>query len=256
VVVPGYTTKAGKTTPGSIEARVQADDTGEKYNIGLTDFTIPGFKGTDKYKTFFARSKTPMTGGFVGNVKVVDETLATSKRTELKNALEKDARTELLSKIPKDSFYFPALSTVTFTDLPDTSSSKDTSTLREKITVTGAIVPKSTFTSFLATKSIQKFDGSDIELTNGDKIVVSTANPADINTESLSIGVKGTGTFVAIIDISTVPQLLAGIPRKSFTTALSSLKGLERAEATIRPLWRVSFPKDPAKIKISVTLDE
>lgn len=256
VVVPGATTKSGKTTPGSVEGRVQADDTGEKYNIGLTDFTIPGFKGTDKFTAFYGRSKTPMTGGFVGTVKVVDDTLAASKRAELKVTLEKEARESLLLKVPKDYYYFPALSTATFSDLPDTSTSKDTSTLRQKITVTGAIIPKKTFAAFLATKSIQKFDGSDIELTSGDKLQVTTTNAADINTESFSISVKGNGLFTAVIDVSKVPELLAGTSKKSFTTALESLKGLEKAEANIRPLWRVSFPKDPSKIKVTVILDE
>jgi len=45
VVVPGQTVdSSGKTVPGSIVVTVYSDQPGEKYNIGLTDFTIPGFK--------------------------------------------------------------------------------------------------------------------------------------------------------------------------------------------------------------------
>jgi hypothetical protein len=44
VVVPG---KNG-TTPGSIEVTVYADEVGSSYNAAPTDFTIPGFKGTER----------------------------------------------------------------------------------------------------------------------------------------------------------------------------------------------------------------
>ena len=48
VTVPG---KKG-STPGSVEATIVADEPGDKYNVGLKDFTIPGFKGDPRYATF------------------------------------------------------------------------------------------------------------------------------------------------------------------------------------------------------------
>jgi len=65
----------GKTVPGSIEVTVYADEPLSKYNIGLTDFTVPGFKGAPQFETFYARSKTPMTGGFTGMEPVVEESI-------------------------------------------------------------------------------------------------------------------------------------------------------------------------------------
>jgi hypothetical protein len=68
--VPGASIKDGETIPGSIEATVYADEAGEEYNISLTDFTIPGFKGGPRFDKFYARSKTPMSGGFMGKISV------------------------------------------------------------------------------------------------------------------------------------------------------------------------------------------
>lgn len=59
VEVPG---KSGDT-PGSIQARVIADRAGSEYNIGPSTFTIPGFKGSDKFAAFKAESTAPMQGG-------------------------------------------------------------------------------------------------------------------------------------------------------------------------------------------------
>ncbi len=49
ITVPGTTVVNGKTIPGSIDAVVTADVSGDKYNISNADFTVPGFKGGPKY---------------------------------------------------------------------------------------------------------------------------------------------------------------------------------------------------------------
>lgn len=43
-----------------------ADGYGTEYNSAETDFTIPGFKGTPREKSFYARSKGTITSGFIG----------------------------------------------------------------------------------------------------------------------------------------------------------------------------------------------
>ena len=65
IVVPGQKTEDGEKVPGSIEVTVYADEAGDKFNISLTDFTVPGFKGSPRFEKFYARSKTPMAGGFI-----------------------------------------------------------------------------------------------------------------------------------------------------------------------------------------------
>ena len=66
--MPGESLVSGKTVPGSTETAVSADEAGKEYNIGKTDFTIPGFKGDARYSKFYARSKTDMEGGFIGTI--------------------------------------------------------------------------------------------------------------------------------------------------------------------------------------------
>lgn len=63
VTVPGMTGTGGAKEPGAIEAEVIADQAGEEYNIGSSEFTIPGFKGGSKYEKFSAKSTKAMTGG-------------------------------------------------------------------------------------------------------------------------------------------------------------------------------------------------
>ena len=76
--------KTGATvTPGSIISVVYADRPGAEYNIGPTQFTIPGFEGTPKFNDFYATSGKPMTGGIIGPAKVVTEKDFTKAQEEL-----------------------------------------------------------------------------------------------------------------------------------------------------------------------------
>jgi len=63
IYVPGTKTENDEIIPGSIDVEVLADYWGDEYNIGSSDFTISGFKGTAKYTDFYGKSNTAMSGG-------------------------------------------------------------------------------------------------------------------------------------------------------------------------------------------------
>lgn len=100
VSIPGLTIKEGKQVAGSVETVVYADQPGPEYNQGLTDFTIPGFKGTDKYAGIYARSKTKMEGGFVGKAKVVTQDDIDTVQRNLDQGLKEKAGVELRNRVP------------------------------------------------------------------------------------------------------------------------------------------------------------
>ena len=254
-VVPGRTTRNGKIIPGSIEAKVRADAPGTKYNIGLTDFTVPGFKGTPRYDGFYARSKTPMSGGYIGTIKVVDEKLVATKRTELRASLEKEARTALLASADPLKILYVSTVAPSFETLEDNSSSKDTASLREKITVTGMLFDRKNLSSYLASKSVDSFSGGEVLLDSIETLTASATRVNGVLPESTAVSFSGKGTFVSVIYSEQIQSVLAGKPKKSFNEALLSIPGISTAEASVRPIWSSTFPKNAVHIKVSITLD-
>ena len=107
VIIPGYKMEGSKIMPGSKEVRVYADKAGAEYNMGLTDFTIPGFKGSPKFETVFARSKTEITGGVVGNINLITKTAADEAVTSLVSEANKNLREIILKKLPDGSILLP-----------------------------------------------------------------------------------------------------------------------------------------------------
>ncbi|MFA6355245.1 MAG: hypothetical protein WCW65_02380, partial [Candidatus Paceibacterota bacterium] len=75
VSIPGYTIdKNKKIIPGQISIGITSFLSGEAYNGSPSLFSITSFKkGTDKYKKIYGRIKTPLSGGVVGLVYLVDD---------------------------------------------------------------------------------------------------------------------------------------------------------------------------------------
>lgn len=101
VVVPAAKIEDSVLKPSFIEAFVEADEPGAEYNIGPTNFKIPGFLGSPKYEGFYAESLEPMRGGSKGYNKVVSEQDLSQAKETVKVVLQEAAEADLKNKIPE-----------------------------------------------------------------------------------------------------------------------------------------------------------
>ena len=100
--VPGATLEKGKIVPSYKDIEVQSAEPGDKYNIGPSTFSIPGFAGTPKYTAFYGKSSSPMTGGFKGEIsQITQQDLDLAESTLLQN-IKKTSEDSLKNSIPKD----------------------------------------------------------------------------------------------------------------------------------------------------------
>ncbi len=104
VTVPGITEVDGKTEPGAIEAEVVADGSGKEYNIGPSDFSIPGFEGSPKYDKFYARSSDSMMGGGSeeSGIVVVSQEDIDSAKKKLESTLENKIKESIKNEAGSD----------------------------------------------------------------------------------------------------------------------------------------------------------
>ncbi len=103
VVVPGAKIENGKIIPSYIDAAVIADQPGESYNIGPTKFTIPGFQGTPRYEKFYGESLKAMTGGYIGQTKVVGQTDIVNAKKKIADIAYVSLNEELQTKLPSEN---------------------------------------------------------------------------------------------------------------------------------------------------------
>jgi hypothetical protein len=254
VTVPGRYTKGGETFPGSIEVTVYADEPGGSYNIGLTDFTIPGFKGAPQFERFYARSKTPMSGGFIGEKLIVDPKLSKEARKNLQATLQQAILNQASSEKPDGFLTFDAGLFVEFEMVPDVEKDNRVE-LTEKAILHGILFKEENLAKVLARNTLAGYDESSVRIFDKGTLtfsIVTTDVAMPWNSNMFSFGVEGSGVLEWTFDEFGLRRDLAGRNKDAIHTILSGYPGISRAEAVIQPFWKSTFPEDVEDITIEL----
>lgn len=102
IYLPAAKMSQGRVVASSVEVNVEAQEAGEDYNIGPSQFSLPGLAGNPLYYTIYAESQSPMTGGFVEEVKIVSTQDIANAQDSLLRTLFREAKDSLRNKIPED----------------------------------------------------------------------------------------------------------------------------------------------------------
>ncbi len=253
VTVPG---KKG-TVPGSVEATIVADATGEKYNVGLKDFTIPGFKGDPRFNTFYARSKTPLQGGFVGTVKVVVDADRLKAQTDIKTKATVNLLQQLSAKKNSEQVFFDNAYTVECTPLPQETLSDKEVLIKMDCALSAALFDIKGLSAYLAgAKRITGFkSGDSIAIDNLSEITFKPKTPFNPgSSESISFGLAGKAKFVWLYDVAALKKAFIGKTKSDAQNIIQSFPMIQKVDVSIRPAWRRAFPTDVADITILTDL--
>ena len=255
VTVPKSSTLSGKSVPGSIEALVYADKAGENYNTDLTDFTLPGLKNTSAYKEVYARSKTKIQGGFSGMMKVVGEETKKEIGSKMDQKLKEDLTNQITSQIPENFIVFK--NGIEFLiESPNQKKSDGENVIISKKGIANALI----FDKKILTSQITKDINSDINITEFED--VSLQNLSDLNfdfasgtniksSNEVKFNLSGDLNIIWNFDENELKNDLLGINKNKMNGLLmSKYTGIEKADASIFPFWKTSFPLKIDKIEI------
>lgn len=253
VTVPG---KRG-TTPGSIEATVFADSAGPEYNIGLSDFTIPGFKeggDTERYQGFYARSKTEMTGGFSGTVKTASDEDTEKARNEMEAELTVGLLEDAQATLPANFVLLPESAEYAYSELPNAEGPDGQVMLKTKGTVRLLAVAQDAIASAAAAERISGYKGEPVTFVDTDQLNFEiVTEPFDLTSaSSTDIRVTGPTTLVWTFETEALAKELAGKTKSSTGKIFAKYPGIEKADVVVRPFWKRSLPSESADIKVTV----
>lgn len=257
ITIPGRKTESGKTVPGSVEATVTADQPGESYNLGLVDFTVPGLKGDPRYTTVYARSKTPMTGGFSGNMKVVDAALQQSTQKALEAELKEKLKNDITSQIPVNFILFNDALSYQIDSISQKAGNNDSEATLELKGTANALI----FDQALLSKSIidaiqpsLSSSGQNLFVTNLKDlsfILTGTSIISQNATTPVTFTLTGDAQIEWLYDESQLKNDLLGIKKSDLSSVLQAkYPSIDSARVKIRPVWKRSFPIDPEKVTI------
>ncbi len=250
ITIPGTKVVEGKIAAGEIEAAVYADKPGEEYNIGLTDFTIPGLKGSAKYEKIYGRSKTEIKGGFVGQAPVLNE----SDISGLKNSLREKIKDYLLKSAanpkPEEFMLYNDAKKITFEENKNTPKPGDQSDLlemEEKGTFYGFLLKKSDISAALAEKYMNSEIAPLVTLANPEELELELKNYTE---NSASFLLKGKAVFIWKIDANKIKSELAAGKDDPNSVFGRFSPAIDKARITYKPSWWPFIPKDISRIHI------
>ncbi len=254
ITVPGKT-NAG---PGSIETLVYADEPGEKYNLTLSDFVIPGFKGDPRYETFYARSKTPMTGGFSGTMKVVSEDDRSFVDKDITARVTKELVSEVQTQVPEGYITYPGSYFIEWSELSQETVNSSEVRFKKEATLTAVMFKKADLAVYLAGKQLDDYKGEDLEIQNLVDLKVLPKNITSFNPSkdtSIEFAVSGKALFVWLFDEITLKEALADKSVGEMASVASQFSNvIENIDSDFSPFWRKSFPGNIEKIEVEIVL--
>jgi hypothetical protein len=252
ITVPGYTMKASVKVPGQIEATVYADQAGEKYNTGVSDFTLPGLTDPTQARLIYAKSKTPMAGGFVGTRAVVDPMVRADTVRDLQGELDRKLRASLSTAAPAGAAIFPDTVSLVFTSAPDVPKDDKNATISVSASASAPAFPLTALAKEVAGAAGIEFS-SDLTIENPNDLSVKV-DPAGaaVAGGTLVVSVSGTARLVGIVDAAALASQLAGKSGKDISIVRVNYPGIETLNVKVYPFWRAEIPKDPSRVKVTV----
>ena len=246
VTVPGYTTKDGKKVAGSISVTVYADEAGDSYNIGAASFTIPGLAGSPQFDTMYARSTEAMSGGFVGNRAVVDQSVKDAAVNDLKTELDRTVRAGLTDKLSDDQFIVQDTMKVEFVDQPDQATDSGAK-VSVKAIASAPVFSNEALAAQIASTGGVVFD-SPLMISNRDALTVE----AQQSSEGVVTGlvVSGDAILVAVVDTDAFLREIAGKDQGSVGGILVRYPGIKDLNLSVYPFWRQTLPSDTKRFTV------
>ncbi|MEK9135415.1 MAG: hypothetical protein AAB451_03955 [Patescibacteria group bacterium] len=256
--MPLFKTVAKVTIPskGYADVKVIADSSGEKYNIKLSKFSIPGLAGTAQYTQIYGESLQEFTGGEKKEISQVSKDDLDNAQNQLKEQGIAQNKIELSAKIPpqseflEDSFKTEILANIFSVKVGAevdkfnyqikmksevmTFNKEDMANFAKELILSKAVEDLINEASFKNNYSVFSFNSNSKDLT-------LSVNPeaqvySDINEISLKEGLAGLSLMEAKLFLGNQPQI-------------------EKSQIKLWPFWQTKIPKNAEKIKLELRLE-
>jgi len=264
VTVPGTSVVSGETKPGVIEAEVEADATGDSYNIGSGKFTIPGFKdsGNDKYAKIYGKSTSAMAGGGNGDSETGSKSISETDIANAKNQLQTELKTAIKDKIKSSAgagmvVLDDAISAEEATYSLSNSAGEVVEKFQAKGQIKGsALVFSESDLKSVVAKIIAKsgngktsIEGSSITLNYGKADV-------DVKAGKIMIKANGTSSVSSDVDLENLKKGILGKTNAELETYLGTYSSIEKADVTYWPPFMNSkIPIYERRVEVVVNAD-
>ena len=257
ITIPAAKLENKKIVPSFVDIKVEAMESGEEYNIGPSNFSIPGLVGSSYYYTIYGESDSAMKDGFKNEVKIVNTQDIENAKKSLEEVLLNEAQNSLTESLPEN---FVLLPSAIFEQKIESSCSEKVGTQVSKFVCQGKIKVKylafnESFIKEISKKIIlSKLSESDqaIEESLG---VEYLNNRIDTNKEEMTIDIKILlDTYKNIDKQSLKSQILGKTQAEIKNIVFINFSTIEKIKVKFWPFWIRKTSSNLNKIKIKIDI--
>jgi len=258
VTVPGQQNIEGTIEPGFVDVEVYADKPGEDYNIadGL-ELKIAGFgeANSPKYETIYAKTMTPLEGGFIGERFVLDDEQEATVLAELKSELATKLLEQSSAQAPATSLLPEKLSVLINTKISQEVKDNGEIAFVLEGSMFNVLFNKSELERYIIDTSVAGAEQGEIYIANIENIAISyldeAAQTVDLESlETLGFQINDTLSVVWIVNEEALAFDLVGQKKKDFQSIITRYDSIESAELILKPFWRGKLPEADEDIEI------
>lgn len=256
IYIPAAKTVNGQVAPGSVDVKVIAIESGADYNIGASNFAIPGLVGTAFYSSIYGVSQASMSGGYASSSKLV----TSSDIADAKSALSKKVL-DIATQSLKDEALSGGLvlfdNATTKTIIEDTPSVKpgaqvDTFNYKMKAHVEALVFSEADLKEYTKDYTLSQIPAGQTILEKSFKL--EYAPTAIDSTARISLQLKISASTYPKVDDKTMAASLEGknsnqindVIYNDFNQQVSALK------INFWPFWVSTGPTNPDRIKVNL----
>lgn len=241
VTVPG--------APGSIEADIIADGTGESYNTeSVQRLTIPGFKGTPKFEKFYGSIQSPIT---IHSIHATEEDIATAQKKG-----EEELRRDLMSlvqvQIPTHMRLVSGSEEFNLIERKITSSqtNKNSMNMVLEAEIKVFAINEKHIREFIQTLALR---AEAIDARSSEKTFsISYGKPeTQYILGSMTLPISVQATYWKELDTKELQREIAGKKEEALKSSILSKEGVDRVSVSFWPFWVSKAPTKTDRIHIT-----
>jgi hypothetical protein len=253
IIIPG---KEGDI-PGKINISIYAQNSGEEYNLGITDFTLPGYKESgsdDRYNMIYAVSETAFEGGFRGEKSIITSEQKRQAEIELRDKLQERLVLRLQKEKTEQVIIINNTSAINFQDSEALFNDQGREgVITQKGTIFAMVISRDQLMNFIDNSYLTVPEGEEVHVIDLLNFKIKYTGTTPINfqkTETLRVEITGESLLQWAIDYTNVRNEIKGKTNKELLSYLQNNNALDKAYFKNIPFWHHTLPKDIIDIEI------
>jgi hypothetical protein len=252
VTVPGTKISEGNTVPGTAAVSVESEKEGANYNIGASNFVIPGLPAAKQAK-IYGKSTAAMSGGFTKQITVVSQADIDKTAQEVADQLKTEVSKEISDGLSQDRMIITDAISEEITEkisTPAVNSEASEFEVKVKVKLSTLSFAKADLEE-IAKRYLADKIPSDKQLVGLQEGISAQLDNIDLNTGEMKAKVKISASVAPKIDESAIVGNAKGRTKDEVKAYLEQYDEIDKVDVKLSPFWVRKVPTYTKKIKIT-----